>query len=173
MLGIGSQEQSAAPKAILAICASYVESRHPNAVPFARERMSGSKPAISIPLIAIKRPAIVGHLDYKRVALGKKQKRFAERYALVPDIDLNAFRTRAVIDWIEIAVLLDRSTQFQWIQQAIKPIIGRMPYVKSLFASPNAASNRFVITIQEPKISRVYTAMEVLNSKLTVSRRVV
>lgn len=135
--------------------------------------MSGSKPAISIPLIAIKRPAIVGHLDYKRVALGKKQKRFAERYALVPDIDLNAFRTRAVIDWIEIAVLLDRSTQFQWIQQAIKPIIGRMPYVKSLFASPNAASNRFVITIQEPKISRVYTAMEVLNSKLTVSRRVV
>lgn len=127
--------------------------------------MSGPKPAISIPLVAIKRPAVIGHLDYTRVALARPQKRLVGRYALVPDIDLNAFKTRAVIDWIKIAVLLDRSTQFQWIQQAIKPAIGRVPHVANLFANPNAASNTFAITIQEPKISRVYEAMEILRSK--------
>lgn len=127
--------------------------------------MSRPKPALSIPLMAVKIPTLVGHLDYRRLELSKKQKRFAERYALIPDIDLNSFKTRAVIDWIRIAVLLEKTTQFQWIQRAIEPVIGRVPHIDNWSKDKNASSERFSITFQEPDIAKLYEAMAALEVK--------
>jgi len=118
-----------------------------------------------VPLISAKAPALVGYLDYRRMELSKKQKRFDGRYALRPVIDLKQFTSRAVIDWITIGVLLNRHTQFQWIQKELESIVGRALYVENIFGDPNASSDGFDILFQEPEISVVLKAMDALRTK--------
>lgn len=127
--------------------------------------MNSHTPDMHVPLIAAKIPALVGYLDYRRVELSKKQKRFDGRYALRPVIDLKQFTSRAVIDWITIGVLLNRHTQFQWVQKELENNIGQTPYVKNMFGEPNASSDGFDIRFQEPEISVVLKAMDALRAK--------
>jgi hypothetical protein len=127
--------------------------------------MSRPKPALSVPLMAKKVPTLVGHLEYTRLELRNTQKRLAGRYALCPEIDLGRFTTRAVIDWITISVLLQRTTQFQWIQREIEGLLGRVPHVDNCLQEKNASSDRFDIRIQEPDISTVLKAVSTIDTK--------
>lgn len=127
--------------------------------------MNHHTPDLHVPLISAKTPALVGYLDYRRMELSKKQKRFDGRYALRPVIDLAQFTSRAVIDWITIGVLLNRHTQFQWVQKELESVIGRAPYVENMFGEPSASSDGFDVTFQEPKISVILKAMNALQAK--------
>lgn len=127
--------------------------------------MNSHTPDLHIPLIAAKTPTLVGYLDYRRVELSKKQKRFDGRYALRPVIDLKQFTSRAVIDWITIGVLLNRPTQFQWVQKELESIVGRALFVANIFGDATASSDGFDIRFQEPEISIVLKAMDALRAK--------
>lgn len=118
-----------------------------------------------VPLISAKAPALVGYLDYRRMELSKKQKRFDGRYALRPVVNLKQFTSRAVIDWVTIGVLLNRHTQFQWVQKELKSIVASVLYVENIFGDPNASSDGFDITFQEPEVSVVLKAMDALHSR--------
>lgn len=127
--------------------------------------MSGPKPVLRVPLVARKVPALIGHLDYTKVLLPNSQKRLAGRYALQPEIDLSKFTTRAVIDWVTIGVLLDRTTQFQWIQREIEGLLGRVPHVDNGLRFANDPSVQFDIKIQEPDMLAVRRAVAALDAK--------
>ncbi|WP_047454274.1 hypothetical protein [Rhizobium rhizogenes] len=127
--------------------------------------MSRPKPVLSIPLMAKKVPALVGHLDYQRVELSNKQKRLAGRYTLRPEIDLGRFTTRAVIDWLAIGVLLEKPTQFQWIQREIEGLLGRTPFVENIFGGRNDSSVGFDVRFQEPDIPTVLEAVAAIDAK--------
>lgn len=81
--------------------------------------------APTIPLITKKSNKILGDLNYEFIDLTNTQKRLFGRKALKPQIDINDYTTRAVIDWIDIRVLLNRNTQFRWLQRDIKNILGK------------------------------------------------
>ncbi len=127
--------------------------------------MSGPRPALQVPLIARKVPACIGHLKYQRVGLPNRQKRLAGRYALQPIIDLGRFKTRAVIDWLTLAVLLERPTQFWWIQAEISGLLGRTPFVKNALGKKHDASIGFNLTFQEPEIPIVHKAIAAIEQK--------
>ncbi|WP_433760917.1 hypothetical protein [Brucella anthropi] len=119
----------------------------------------------SIPLLTKKTPALIGNLDYRLVPLSKRQKRFAGRYAVSPDIDLHRYTTRAVIDWITLGVLLSRPTHFWRIQDEIKTLLGRVPHIINNREDSRTADARFDITIQEPEIPIVLNAMALIRTK--------
>lgn len=127
--------------------------------------MSEPNPTLNVPLMARKVPALLGHLAYQRVELSNRQKRLAGRYALRPVIDLGRFKTRAVIDWMTIAVLLDRTTQFQWIQAEISELLGRLPFVANRVGNRNESSVGFDVTFQEPDIATVLKAVAAIDAK--------
>lgn len=127
--------------------------------------MNNHAPDLHVPLIAAKTSDLVGYLDYRRIDLSKKQKRFDGRYALRPVIDLRQFTSRAVIDWITIGVLLNRNTQFQWVQKELERTVGRVLYVENIFGDKNASSDGFDIRFQEPQIAVVLKAMDALHAE--------
>lgn len=109
--------------------------------------MSRPEPALNVPLMAKKVPALLGYLNYQCVEFTNRQKRLTGRYALRPVVDLGRFKTRAVIDWLTIAVLLERSTQFQWIQSEISGLLGRTPFVANRLGKSNDSSVGFDVRV--------------------------
>ena len=96
-----------------------------------RQRMT-----LSIPLISRKAgPSPIGRLRYKRVPLNKKQARLSGRYMLKPEIDLNDFTCRAVIDWVTICFWLGRRTQHQWVQSEIMDVFGTKAFIDAICPS--------------------------------------
>lgn len=127
--------------------------------------MSIRTPVLSIPLRSIKTPAVVGLLHYYRVDLGMGQKRLRNRYALVPEVDLRAFETRAVIDWLNLEVKLNRSSQFQWLQKEIEDLFDRRLYVENDRPLRNEAATTFTLKFQEPAVLQVRRALARLEAK--------
>lgn len=78
-----------------------------------------------------------------------------------------AYRTSAVIDWIEVAVTLESETQFRYIQSKLQSILelDRPPYVKALNPGAGGAANRFVIYLHDThaaalhELERIMTAL--------------
>jgi hypothetical protein len=62
-----------------------------------------------------------------------------------------AFRTRAVIDWIELAVTLKSGTQFRYVQAALRSILGLTtpPYVEAVKAGAGGVATRFVFRLHD------------------------
>lgn len=62
-----------------------------------------------------------------------------------------AFRTRAVIDWIELAVTLQSGTQFRYVQAALHSILGlaTCPYVKPVNAGAGGVATRFILRLHD------------------------
>lgn len=58
-------------------------------------------------------------LPYEVQEVALVQRRVAGRFYLKPKLNLNNYRCRAVIDWIEIEVELRRSTQFRFVKSAL------------------------------------------------------
>lgn len=127
--------------------------------------MSRPKPVLPVPLLAKKVPTLIGHLEYARVELSNKQKRLTGRYALRPIIDLNRFKTRAVIDWLTLGVLLERPTQFWWIQAEISGLLDRTPFVVNRVGKERESSVGFDVTFQEPDIPTVLKAIAAIDAK--------
>jgi hypothetical protein len=106
-------------------------------------------PAPSIPLMNKKSPELLGYLDYELIELENTQKRLAGRKALKPKINVTDYTASAVIDWIDIRVLLNRKTQFQWLQGDIEKILNKIAYVANSLENKNAPDDVFYIRFQD------------------------
>ncbi|MDQ6434356.1 hypothetical protein RB623_09875 [Mesorhizobium sp. LHD-90] len=78
-------------------------------------------------------------------------------------IDLKAYTCRAVIDWLELRVVLDRSTQERWINDEIRHATGDSPWVEDL--DDPAEGTKFRIRFQEPLLGEVKKAVEAIDRK--------
>lgn len=96
--------------------------------------------------------AIPVRLDFVEQPAGMKQRRFRGRSAMVPDIDLDAYRFRAVIDVLKIQISLGQPTQYRWVREVIEPILAPSTfYVTALNTDVGYVSNEFEIRINDPK----------------------
>lgn len=97
------------------------------------------------------------------------QRRLRGRVALVPAVDLDAYRFRAVIDWIEIGLGLKAPQQFMQIQKVLEPALGLPPgrrlRVEALDEGPGRMATRFAVRVQEPQIGRLLGAVEALDRR--------
>lgn len=61
------------------------------------------------------------------------------------------YRTIAVIDWIELAVTLEKGTQFRYVQNELQSILelATPPYVKPFDAGAGGVSKRFAIRLYD------------------------
>lgn len=121
--------------------------------------------APSIPLMNKKTTELLGYLDYEFIELENKQKRLIGRKALKPVISIDDYTTRAVIDWIEIKVLLNRKTQFRWLQADIEKILNKTAFVENSLQNKNAPDDLFVVRIQEPEIETLRAALGAIKNK--------
>jgi len=103
-------------------------------------------------LIAIKSGSLLGSLTYRKESLTNGQKRLVDRYALEPEIDLQDYTCRAVIDWISIRLCLEAETQHQWLQRIVAPFLGRKAHIEALDERPGGVADHFELRIQEPDI---------------------
>lgn len=122
-------------------------------------------PAPSIPLMNKKSPELVGYLDYEFIELENTQKRLAGRKALKPKISVADYTTSAVIDWIDIRVLLMRETQFRHLQKNIAMILNKKAYVANSLDDKNAPDDVFYIRFQEPDIVKLRNVMTMIKTK--------
>jgi hypothetical protein len=109
-------------------------------------------------------------LDYVEKPLLMTQARFAGRTVMEPDLDLNAFTCSAVIDWIQILIVLDRPTQFHWVQSAIGLVEGRKVFVSGINDPVAPTGTLWSIKIQEPRMGRVRAAMNAIDRKFGLAR---
>lgn len=104
-------------------------------------------------------------LAYRVATSTPKQARFHDRIILEPDLDLNDYKCRAVIDWAVIQIEIGRPSQRQWLQTLIEPIIGRNPWVKALNPAEGNAATQFYIKFQEPCIRKLRAALLAIESQ--------
>ncbi|TPN49485.1 hypothetical protein FJ976_17295 [Mesorhizobium sp. B1-1-9] len=119
----------------------------------------------AVPLYAIKTKAHLGELTFRRRAMANSQARLVGRYALEPEIDLDAFNCRAVVDWLTICFWLGRKTQFQWLQDDIEAVLGRKPFVQPLSEEPGGVADKFDVRIQEPDLRKIRAACDLVGAK--------
>lgn len=62
-----------------------------------------------------------------------------------------AFKTRAVIDWIDVAVTLKSGTQFRYVQEKLRTILDLTtpPFVKAVSSGAGGVATRFVIRLHD------------------------
>lgn len=118
----------------------------------------GAKPAESLfmplPTTATlpfaKTPALEMELPHKLIPLRHTQARLRGRQMLVPDIDLAAYRFRALIDWIEFRMRFNRGVQVQQLQPVMVQIFGRNAHNIVEDAGPGGVFTSCRIKVQEP-----------------------
>jgi hypothetical protein len=113
---------------------------------------------LTVPLFAITTRSLIGKLVYRRDRLRMKQARLIGRYALVPMVHVDEYVCRAEIDWIQMRFQLARRTQHQWLQQALKPVVGRNSHIDVVDEGPGRSSDEFRVTFQEPDLQRIQVA---------------
>lgn len=104
-----------------------------------------------LPFRKVSRPPL--QLRFAVEPVPGRQARFAGRDVLKPQIDLGNYRFAAVIDWIELVVVLDRGSQFQHLQTLLEPLVGRRPHVVPVDPGPGGVTKSFQIRVQEPSIA--------------------
>jgi hypothetical protein len=98
-------------------------------------------------------------LAHKLVSLPNTQRRLAGRVALVPEIDLDAHRFRAVIDWIEFKLHFARKTQVQHVQSVLRKFLDRNSFIDLCDKGPGDVFSICTIKVQEPKDLAVIAAI--------------
>lgn len=71
-------------------------------------------------------------LSYGEETLRRSQTRLINRTTLTPEIDLKAYRCRALVDWIDIHFELSRRTQYWHLNDRIEKLTGRKEYPEAL-----------------------------------------
>lgn len=104
-------------------------------------------------------------LEYKRTAIQAAQKRLLGRYSLKPAISLDAFHTNAVIDWMDVAFVVLENTQARWISKHLEKVTGEAVYVSPIESDDFL---RFIARFQQPQLSRVIQALEIIDSRFGV-----
>lgn len=89
-------------------------------------------------------------LCHAAIGLNKKQRRLLGRTTLEPAIDLEAYLFKAVIDWIEFRVHLNRRTQLQHLHEFLLPFSNRTPYITRQDKGAGDVFSVCTIKIQEP-----------------------
>jgi hypothetical protein len=121
---------------------------------------------LRVPLI-FSSPPLIGALsedpclDYTlsryRSPNGKNQARLDGRLLLTPDIDLNNYRTRAVLDWLELGFETKVSNQATWIQRNLKYFLHARGISSSLYVSGRERNRKryqgteFIVRVQDPR----------------------
>ena len=122
---------------------------------------------MTLPTIAVlpyaKTPTPPLDLPHKLVALGNPQARLRDRHMLVPDVDLAAYRFRALVDWIEFRVRFGRGVQVQQLQPVLRSFFGRNGHIIGEDKGPGDVFTRCRIKMQEPpSLARVVEAHQAL-----------
>lgn len=107
-------------------------------------------PSYQVHLGYKKRPAPGPELSFSFAQSGMTQRRFQGCQPLIPDIDLNAFRFRAVIDWVEFQVHLSRGTQIQHVQDELRRFHPKTCRIDPIDKEPGGVFTACRIRVQEP-----------------------
>lgn len=89
-------------------------------------------------------------LEHDLTPLAKVQRRLAGRVAMVPVVNLSAYRFRALIDWIEFRVHLARATQVQHLQKVLRRHLDRDSHIEPESLAAGNAFTACTIRVQEP-----------------------
>lgn len=104
-------------------------------------------------------------LEYLATLSTATQRRLAGRTVVHPVIDLGDYTCRAVIDWVEIDFWFQRTTQFRFVQDILRPIIGRQPHMDPIEPGLGRESTKFRVKFQEPELDLLTTCEDELNKK--------
>lgn len=105
-------------------------------------------------------------LTYTEEAVEQIQPRLKGRVSLRPNVNLNSFTARAVIDWLEIHFTTGRKTQAKWINARIKKATGLSCYAK-MIAQKNG--QKFKVRFQEPNLKLVFDAVDAIRSDMGIN----
>lgn len=105
-------------------------------------------------------------LTYTEEAVEQIQPRLKGRVSLRPNVNLNSFTARAVIDWLDICFTTGRKTQAKWINACIKKATGL-----SCFADPlnQCSCQTYVTRFQEPNLKLVFDAVDAIRSDMGIN----
>ncbi|WP_425986353.1 hypothetical protein [Ensifer sp. R-19] len=109
----------------------------------------------------MKKPII---LTYVEKTLRSSQARLINRTTLTPQIDLEAYQCRAVIDWIDIHFELSRRTQHWHLNDRIEKLTGRKEYPEALDSGEGKTATRYKLRVQEPDFQNVRKVLDELES---------
>ncbi|SOC20522.1 hypothetical protein SAMN05877809_11251 [Rhodobacter sp. JA431] len=102
------------------------------------------------------RPLLLGH---KLRVLRNTQNRLKGRVALVPELDLRAYRFRAVFDWIEFRVHFTKQTQARYVQDVLRRFLDRDSHITPADEGLGGVFTECRIKVQEPPSMAVVTAI--------------
>ncbi|TPK53812.1 MULTISPECIES: hypothetical protein [unclassified Mesorhizobium] len=122
----------------------------------------------NVVLTGIKDPTRQVVLEYSATPTTATQRRLAGKTVVHPVIDLGDYTCRAVIDWVDIDFWFERSTQFQFVQAVVEPIIGRTPHVEPIDPEPGNVSTTFRIRFQEPQLKLLAKCEDELDKKFNL-----
>ncbi len=91
-------------------------------------------------------------LTYVEETLRRSQARFLNRTTLTPQIDLNAYRCTAVVDWIDVEFELMRQTQYWKLNERIAKLTGRKEFPEALDLGPGRTVTLYKLRVQEPDL---------------------
>lgn len=111
-----------------------------------------------LPYIKIGRPPQV--LNYVVRPQEQAQTRFRDRTVATLDIGLDGYHCRAVIDWLDVTVVLARGTQFQHLQRPIEERTGLLPFIKAQDNGAGGVATIFRIRFQETRVALVAECLE-------------
>ncbi len=92
-------------------------------------------------------------LQYIEEPLRSSQRRFEARTALLPQIDLGAYRWASVVDWIDVEFVLGRPSQYWKLNARIETLTGRKEYPRALDTGPGRTASHYRLRVQEPDFS--------------------
>lgn len=116
-------------------------------------------------LQGIKDPKRQVVLEYLAMPSTATQRRVAGRTVVHPVIDLSDYTCRAVIDWVDINFWFAHTTQFRFVQDVLRPIIGRRPRVDPIEPGLGDESTMFRVRFQEPELDLLAKCEEELDKK--------
>lgn len=103
-------------------------------------------------------------LRYTEQTLRSSQARLVNRTTLTPQIDLEAYQCRAVIDWVDVHFELSRRTQHWHLNDRIEKLTGRKEYPEALDSGEGKTATRYKLRVQEPDFQNVRKVLDELES---------
>ncbi|KOF16998.1 hypothetical protein AC244_18955 [Ensifer adhaerens] len=103
-------------------------------------------------------------LRYTEQTLRSSQARLINRMTLTPQIDLEAYQCRAVVDWIDIDFELSRRTQYWHLNDRVEKLTGRKEYPEALDLGEGKTATRYRLRVQEPDFQYVRKVLDELES---------
>jgi hypothetical protein len=104
-------------------------------------------------------------LTYATQTLRSTQARLVGRTALTPQIDLEAYQCRAMVDWIDIDFELAQRTQFWKLNERIEKLTGRKEFPEALNPGAGKTATKYKLRVQEPDFLAVRELLDDIGSR--------